>query len=196
MLIPLPTLKSRLGILDTDTTNDNLLTNAITAVSARFDRECGRTLARTVDASFEFSVADTELAVPCYPIETVTRFELKTSEAIGWLEQAKVDYLIRAGCVISLVSAMASLAPGSRLARVIYTGGYVMPDAETNADQTPLPDDLQQAALEQTAYWFQNRDRLGLLRIWDYHSTYRHFADLDLLTSVRAVLEKHTRWNV
>jgi hypothetical protein len=196
MLTQLPTLKSRLGILDSDTTNDVLLTNAIQAISARFDRECSRTLARTVDAAFEFSVADTELAVPCYPIETVSRFGLKTSETVGWIEQPDVNYLIRGACVISLISALSAQSQTSALARVIYTGGFVMPDAQLEIGQTPLPADLEQAALEQVAYWFQNRDRLGLLRIWDYHSTYRHFADLDLLANVRSVLETYRRWNV
>jgi hypothetical protein len=44
MLAQLTTVKSRLEILDTDTTYDDLLTNAIKAVSARFDGECNRTL--------------------------------------------------------------------------------------------------------------------------------------------------------
>jgi hypothetical protein len=51
-----------------------------------------------------------------------------------------------------------------------------------------LPADLEQAALDQLAFWFQNRDRQGLQRLWEYHGLYRQFADLDLLTSTRAVL--------
>ena len=90
MLTQLSTVKSRLGLLDTDTQYDALLTNAIKAVSARFDRETNRTLARTVDATFEFPAQDTELTPACYPIETVTKFELKTDEPTGWLEQTNV----------------------------------------------------------------------------------------------------------
>ena len=60
----------------------------------------------------------------------------------------------------------------------------------------PLPKDLEQAAVEQVAFWYQNRDRLGLLRIWEYHGTYRQFADLDLLQSVRAVLFQYTRFEI
>ena len=52
MLTTLPTLKSRLSILPTDTTYDSLLTTAIKAISARFDKETNRTLARTENASF------------------------------------------------------------------------------------------------------------------------------------------------
>ncbi|HTL56239.1 MAG TPA: hypothetical protein VL361_11210 [Candidatus Limnocylindrales bacterium] len=192
MLTQLSTLKSRLGILDTDTTNDALLTDAIKAVSARFDAECNRTFARTEDAIYEFPAEALEISCPCQPIESIARFELKTSEAGGWVEQPGVDYLVRRACVISLAAALGnSRAQG----RVIYTGGYVLPGTQAATGQTSLPADLEHAAIEQVAYWFQHRDRLGLQRIWEYHATYRQFAALDLLESVRAVLEKHARWN-
>ncbi|MGH7969764.1 MAG: hypothetical protein ACREIC_13655 [Limisphaerales bacterium] len=196
MLTQLSTVKARLSLTDTDTSNDATLTNAIQAVSVRFDHECNRALARTQDLPFEFSPSDMEIVVDCYPIEVVTRFEVKTSEALGWLEQTDVDFVIRRSCVISLCCAMSVEPASATLCRVIYTGGYVMPGTEPLPGQQPLPADIEQAAADQVAYWFQNRDRLGLQRIWDYHSTYRQFADLDLLTTVRAVLERYTRWMV
>src|SRR6266571_1210395 len=106
MLTTLPTLKSRLFILETDTTYDALLTTAIKAVSARFDKETNRTLARIVDATHEFSADETELLSACYPIESVIKFELKTNETNGWLQQSTPDYLIRRNCVISLCRAL------------------------------------------------------------------------------------------
>src|SRR5437899_504325 len=102
MLTQLATVKKRIALLDTDTQYDDLLTRAIGAVSARFDLECNRTLARTVGATHEFPIRDTEIPVPCYPIETVTRFETKATEALGWVEQPNVDYIIRGRCVVSL----------------------------------------------------------------------------------------------
>ena len=190
MLTQLPTLKSRLGILDTDTTNDALLTAAIQAVSARFDLETNRSLARTENLEQEFTADTTEICASCYPVESITRFELKTSEADGWIEQPGIDFLLRRRCVISLASPIANCRAQ---ARVIYTGGYVLPGATPAPGQTPLPPDIENATVEQAAYWFQNRDRLGLTRIWEYHATYRHFADLDLLSTVTAVLQRHTR---
>lgn len=47
MLTQLPTVKSRLGIDDFEVKYDVLLTNAITAISSRFDNETNRTLSRT-----------------------------------------------------------------------------------------------------------------------------------------------------
>ncbi len=42
---------ARLSLPDIDPQFDTLLTNAIQSVSARFDRECHRTFARTEDAT-------------------------------------------------------------------------------------------------------------------------------------------------
>jgi hypothetical protein len=193
MLTQLSTLKFRLSILDSDTTNDLLLMNAAKSVSARFDAECNRNLARTENSVYEFPAESLEICCPCYPIETIARFELKTSEAAGWVEQTGIEHLIRRQCVISLAAALGSFRAQ---ARVVYTGGYVLPGAVVGAGQTSLPVDLEQAAVEQVAYWFQNRERLGLQRIWDYHATYRQFADLDLLAGVRAVLTTYKRLSI
>src|SRR6267378_3920159 len=100
MLTQLSTVKSRLALTVTD--YDDLLTNAIKAVSARFDKETNRTLSRTTTATHEFDATDTEILPRCYPVESVTKFELKSNETDGWSEQTGVQYLIRRQCVISL----------------------------------------------------------------------------------------------
>ena len=53
---------------------------------------------------------------------------------------------------------------------------------------------VEQAAIEQVAYWFRNRDKSGLIRSWPYHGTFEAFAQLDLLLEVRAVLKKYERF--
>ena len=200
MLTQLATVKARLDILPGDTSADDFLTRAIEAVSARFDRECNRTLARTVDATQEFAGSDTEIIARCYPIETVTKFELKTSEAEGWLEQTGTAWLVRRACVISL-NAPLSFAPrfasiSEGLARVTYTGGYVLPGTTPGAGQTALPADLESAAVEQVAAWFQQRDKLGLIRHWPKGGVYLVFIQLPLLPQVSASLRPHQRWDV
>src|SRR5437870_4440043 len=97
MLTQLTTIKSRLALTVTD--YDYLLTSAIKAVSDRFDKECNRNLARTAAATHEFEANDTEILPPCYPVEAVTKFELKSNESDGWTEQTGVQYLIRRQCV-------------------------------------------------------------------------------------------------
>jgi hypothetical protein len=69
-----------------------LLTNAIKAISARFDKECNRSLERTVNATEEFSAHELELPLPRFPIEAVTKFELKEKETTGWVEQTSISF--------------------------------------------------------------------------------------------------------
>src|SRR6266581_2657780 len=127
MLTKLNTVKSRLALTVTD--YDDLLTDAIKAVSDRFDKECSRNLARTTAATHEFDAGDTKILPPCYPVEAVTKFELKANETDGWTEQTGVQYLIRRQCVISL-SRPLNYQPSTinlSVARITYTGGYVLP---------------------------------------------------------------------
>ena len=91
MLTQLSTVKTRLALTVTD--YDDLLTNAIKAVSDRFDKETNRTLSRTANITYEFHASDTEIIPPVFPIESVSKFELKTSESEAWIEQTSVTYL-------------------------------------------------------------------------------------------------------
>ena len=188
MLTQLATVKTRLAIVVTD--YDDLLTNAIKAISARFNKECNRSLARSTGATDEFTSDQTEVPVSRFPIESVTKFELKSNETDGWSEQTNVEYLLRRNCVLSL---RLPLGSSRQLARVTYTGGYVLPGDTPSAGQTALPDDLEQAAVEQVAHWFRTRDKSGLIRSWPHDGTYEVFAQLDLLLDVRAVLKKYER---
>lgn len=194
MLTQLTTVKARLAIAPADVSQDDLLTRAIEAVSARFDRESGRTFERTVGAVHRFAACETEIVPVCYPIEAVTKFELKSNEAEGWQEQLGVDYLIRSASVISLVL---PLAPGaSAVGRVTYTGGYVPPGVAPQDGQSPLPKDLESAATEQVAAWYQNKDKLGLIRHWPSGGTYLVLSQLPILPWVAATLRRHQRWAV
>lgn len=193
MLTQLSTLKLRLGIAEADTSQDPLLLSLTTACSAHFDQECQRRLARAVNVTEEFT-ADLEQICPAtYPIEAVTKFELKTSESSGWLEQSGVNYVIRFGCVISLAT---PLGEGCQVGRVTYTGGYVLPGTLPGPGQEALPADLEQAAVEQVAAWFLNRDKVGLMRNWPTNGTFQVLSQEPLLPWVREVLRSHRRWSV
>jgi hypothetical protein len=186
MITQLPTVKHRLSLLDTDPTYDPLLTTAIAALTSRFDKETNRTLARTENATDEFDAADTELSVRCYPIETVTKFELKTTESEGWQEITPAPaFLIRKTCVISLHSPLfSSLRTPHSALRISYTGGFVLPGADPVPPALPLPADVEFAAVEQVAFWFMHREKLGIKTNWPKDGVYQQFATQDLLQSV------------
>jgi hypothetical protein len=196
MLTQLATVKARLAILESETQYDGLLTRAIEAFSARFDRECNRTFARTVGTTQEFPGGEIEIPLWCYPIETVTKFELKSSESAGWVDQTGVDYLVRAKCVVSLTVPLWPLRSSAALARVTYTGGYVLPGNTPGTGQTALPVDLESAAVEQVVFWFQRRDTPGVIRVWPSGGNYMQLVDTDLMPAVRTVLRRHTRFSV
>ena len=196
MLSTLSSVKSRLALDPLFVDFDDLLTTALTAISARFDRETNRTLTRTANSTFEFDASETEIIPPCYPIESVSKFETKSTEAEGWVEQSNIDYLIRNSCIISLQSPLSTLNSSLSTARVTLAGGYVMPGDTPGPGQAPLPADLESAAVEQVAYWFQNQDKLGLIRHWPHEGTYLQLSGADLLPSVSAVLQKYRRWTV
>ncbi len=145
MLAQLSTLKSRLAIDEFNVQFDTILTNALTAISARFDHECNRTLARTEAATHEFDATDLEISLPCYPIESVTKFELKQNETDGWIEQPNIEFLIRKSCIISLVSPISTINSQPSTCRLTYTGGYVLPGITPSPGQTALPADIEQA---------------------------------------------------
>jgi len=189
MLTQLTTVKNRLGV--TDTTDDTLLTNYIKSAGARFENACHRLFERAVNAVEEFSGDVTEIRVARYPIEAVSQFHLKENESDGWQLQSDVDYLLRRACVISLGGAFG----GQRQqAKVTYTGGYVLPGTTPGSGQTALPDDIEQACVEQVAYWYQNRHRLGLLSVPADGRTFYQLAMIDLLPQVEGVLKKYERW--
>jgi hypothetical protein len=198
MFTQFSTLKIRLSIDESDVQFDSILTNTLLALSHRFDSVCNRTLARTVNATHEFDAGDLEIIPPIYPIESVSKFETKPSESEGWIEQTGVDYLIRSACIISLQSrldAQTSMLNPS-VARITYTGGYVLPGSTPSAGQTALPEDIEQACIEQAASWFQNRDKLGLARNWPHEGTYQQFLNLELLPEVTAALRPYMRWTL
>ena len=196
MLAELASLKARLAIDPLNVEFDDLLTNTLLALSARLDAETNRTLARTVDATYEFDATDTEISPPCYPIESVTKFELKTTEAEGWIEQTDVDYLIRNKCIISLHSPLSTVNSQLSTCRITYTGGYLPPGDTPSAGQTPLPPDLEQAVIEQAAAWFLRRDMLGLDTSWPKGGILQRFSKLDLLLPVQQVITRHRRWRL
>ena len=190
-LTQLATIKSRLGI--SDTTDDTLLTNLIKFASARFERETNRLFDRQANTTDEFSADRYELPVTRYPIESVSAFHLKSDETAGWVAETGVEYLIRRACIVSLFF---PLGVCSQLVRVTYTGGYVLPGTTPGSGQTALPDDLEQASVEQVAFWYQRRHHLGLITVPSDGRTFYQLGQIDLLPNVVPVLKKYERYVV
>src|ERR1041385_2047646 len=94
MLTSIDKLKLRLGIEQFETTDDLLLTSILKHVSARFEAECNRRFETQANATFEFRASDLLIIPDRLPVQSVSAFELKVTEAAGWVAQAQVDYLL------------------------------------------------------------------------------------------------------
>jgi hypothetical protein len=191
-LTQLSSIKGRLGIETFDTRDDGLLNNAIAGLSQRIGRECNRAFARVAGATFDFRADEIGIRVDRYPVEAVTSFAIKTTEAEGWVVQSPTpDYFISpARSVIELAGPMGSQR---QLGRVVFDGGYVLPGTTPDIGQTALPDDLEQAVVEQVAYWYQRRNQLGLVTVKGERESVQQFKSLDLLPNVQAVVRGYER---
>lgn len=59
-----------------------------------------------------------------------------------------------------------------------------------------LPSDLKNAAIEQVAFWFANRQKRRGIPNWPAGGNYAQLADTDLLPSVRAIVKRYARFTV
>jgi len=192
MLTQLSTLKARLGFELFDTTDDTGLTNILKHVSARFAADCNRIFDYGASLTYEFPADEIGIFVDRPPVEAVSQFELKRTEAEGWIVQPDVDYLLSPKK--TMISLAKRIGTSRQLGRVTYTGGYILPGATPTGNQIALPDEIEQACVEQAAYWYQRRSQLGLLSISSDAGIVQQFQSSDLLPQVQAVLRNYERW--
>ena len=191
MITTLAKVKERLALSTNE--HDALLTQLILACGSAFARETGRVLERTAVFQQEFSAGTVEVALECYPLEEISAWEMKRSELEGWFAIAPPAHVVRRGCVVSLES---PLGIASELVRITYAAGYVMPPAVPGTGQTGFPSALEAAAVEQIAFWFQNREHVGMFRIEATGGEYMEVADRLWVPWVRRTLGGFKRMSV
>jgi len=193
MLCQLLTLKTRLKIPDSDVIDDTTLEGFIAGVTGRFEMECNRRFGYSASATFDFRGDEMNLVVDRYPIVSVTSFSLKATEVLGFVAQTAPDYLVNG--TRSIIELASSLGTSREIGRVTFAGGYVLPGGTVGSGQTALPDQVVRACVEQCAYLFQNKDRLGLGSVSGGGSAISQAAgSIELVPDVRAMLTKYERW--
>lgn len=196
-LATLGQVKKRLGIATEDVVDDDLLTSFIAGVSARAERECNRKF-EYMAWTEEFGGDQCELPVERFPIDETQAitFAVGSAFATGFVTQSNIDCLVRKGCVISLNGQLATVR---EKIRVSYTGGYALPidtsggGVDFEAIGPHLPDDLNLAVIQQVAWFYQNKNRLGVSNISQQGGSLT-IADRDLLQDVAAVFKRFERW--
>ena len=190
MLCTLAEVKGRLEVEAAETRYDAVLEGFITLVGGRFEEVCNRSLSFLAGARVEFGAAETLISPARYPITAVSKWEVKASELTGWTELTGVDYLIRAECLLQLALPLGSPA---ELARVTYSGGYVLPADTVEKGQTALPEEIERCAIEEVTQLWQNREKLGIVSQWEANVAFRQYRKLDLLPNTVAVLGRYRR---
>lgn len=189
MLTTTAAARERLGLPDTK--DDAWLTTAIGWATGIFEKICNRQFGRIAGALQEFDACDQTVLLRRYPVESISLFSLRVG--LVWLPESGVQYDYDGDSgVLHLYSPLGS--EGKR-ARVMYTGGYVLPADVFIEDQgqTQLPTELQAACLEQIAYWYQRRDQLGLGSISTAGGSVSQSGTMRLLPVVEETLMPYRR---
>lgn len=186
MITTLATVKTRLGILNTD--QDALLTLIIASVTARFDHLTDRVLARTEDIVDEFEASRRVIIPLATPIESVSSFEIFRDGS--WV--TATPWAVRIGrWSIELTSQLGGI--GER-ARMTYTGGYVMPGATPGQGQVALPPELEYAGVEEIALAYQTLDNAGIYRMETHAGLYLERGDRQGHPTVLRTLQSFRRY--
>ena len=170
------------------------------AVNRRFKREVG--------VLEQFSFSRRNLCSIHTPIETITKMELKYSEAEGWIDLTTglslclVDYIegiVRVPDDMWPISAQFQHGkPG--IWRLTITGGYWYDPTDDGTGTQPagsylLPDDLKLAWLLQCQHLFINRDNLGIT--WspagEVHDTRKSLASVNFIPVAKSALSNYHR---
>ena len=192
MLAKLADLKSWLKI--TDSVDDALLTQLLTGVSERFAQACNRTLERASLTEYHDGGIGA-VSLKAYPIESVTSvkeawdgdFDAATAltENSDWKQDPATGLIHRVlGVFLSGINSV----------QVVYTGGYLPPDQTPSGEQVAVPNDIQQAVIEQCRFAWQRRDELGLRSIGVGGGTWSLVMDKEWLPTVKAVILKYRRY--
>ncbi len=192
MITSVARCKIRCGIGGADVTQDDLLTFLIGDVTRRFEQWLGRSLHRTVGCKDEFAASETKLLVRTPPIEEVTAWETKETEAGGWAALATApDYILWADKTIVLLKE----PQGSymELLRVTYNGGYVFQDEVPGVGEVALPAWYEEAAVTQVAHLWQLRDKINVTRVDASTGIQWSIADVELVPNVRSELAQKRR---
>jgi hypothetical protein len=187
MLIPVTYLKDRLGI--TSQSDVIALTRTIEAVGVMFDRYADRHFERSDSAEQFFRADAREIPLLWYPVEVVSAIYVRDNARSSWTRQTP-DYELRHNCILSLSE---SLGGESQQGRILYSGGYVAAGTTAESWQTALPKDIELAAIDQAAFWYENKHGLRVPSAASGAKAERSGSDLNLLPHVRTILDTYRR---
>ena len=201
----LATLKAHVlgASASTSTQFDTVLTALGLGLAAHIANLLQRDLGRVTGDRVTIPADRVHLLLPRYPVESVTKIELKHNEADGWVEQTINDFVTTIDTDNGIIFLPDSADPGrySSLIRVTYTGGYWWEEAEPTdvgypttqpTGSTALPKDISTAWLLTCQDVWAKRDKLGLSLV-DAPDAQAKVGQLQISPMVKAMLADYIR---
>lgn len=163
--------------------DDVLLARLLNAASETFERETQRTFAAASHSWWTNGNGRHHLFLPNYPVSEVSSLAIDGTSIPESLSDASTGlcsdgWYLEDDC-LSLLGYRFNR--GRRNVLVVYAGGY-----ET------IPEDIQQAVISLTAYWYQGRQRIGE-RSKNFGESTVSFLTADMPDDVRAAIERYRR---
>jgi len=175
-------------------------------VAAQCERYCDRKFLRVENAVESIAADRIQFLLARFPIESVTKIELKDNEADGWVEQAISTFVRTIDNETGIVNLPEGADAGAWWAKVrfTYTGGYWWDITEEGNDALPagataLPNDLFLAWILQCRTVWQAVDKLGT-KITEVGPGAQFVTgtlnSLELTPTVKQMLGQYQRYNL
>ncbi len=166
-----------------------------TGVARWFEAQCDRKFSRVVDDLYLCRGDRMHVTLPRYPVEAVTLVEQLYPIGTQWTPCPAPSLLYPQSGLLEFLVPAAPL--GSQL-RVTFTGGYWFDTSDDHSGllptgATPLPEDLSRAWLDQSAFLFENRSRLGMKKYIERGSAF-YLENDALVPGVVSILNGYRRY--
>lgn len=190
-------IKHRLGISDSDTDHDELLNTIIAGIEGIFDNYTRRKLIQTAADVTEYYTGDCEyLKLLRYPVISITSvkeswdYNFDDTDALT----EDTDYrILNSGRTGMLFRAYGSWLKREDSIQIVYRGGYAPAGTSPAADETALPAEIREAAIEQASFLYKRKDDIGLTSVSYDGGSISKFAAIKPLPQVAQILDSYKR---
>jgi len=153
--------------LQANTGYDAAITAIGKGVAGRFEQYCNRSFFRTVGDLYETNCDRLVVMLPRYPVESITKVEVRSNISDGWQDQGDpAQLLFNRRDYAGIVDVGGWLGGRYQRLRFTYTGGFWFDTTEDFSGTQPVgstlrPDELFLAWLTQCEATWQLHDKLG-----------------------------------
>jgi hypothetical protein len=163
----------------TDTTHDDLLELIITKVSARIELYLNRNLEKTERTQY-FDAGRRIYSLPAIPIDLTATLTVTVDDEV---QDINDDYFVwESEGLIEFYTAPDRTQP--KQVKIVWSGGYT---------STTVPEDIQYAAILQSAFVFRRRKDIGVNSLSTPDGSLSVNAPIDLLPEVKSILKSLRR---